>query len=346
MITVSRLAGGGGGPLELVEGRTRTRRSGCRRRRTRCAGAARSGPRRSSAGAWWSTRWSGTGCWTLRPPAAAPTWSSPPPRSWAVEPGPRRVVGGGGDQGEMSAGIAPDGPHAGIAELCEQIRGALAGWAPLLLGVRVHGTVFGTAELARLRAVVADATEVCPVTVRPRGPNCTRQPTGRLRPPTGGVGGTAWPNRRSPAVRDAHWSAARGRGRAAAGRLGRGQGLAVLPDRERSRRTSRVWPRRALYRPAATKIRKCGSQAPVWPGWLTSSRWRVLAQRWSAGLSHPGGWREVCCPFGRPPRTVQVPDQLHRLLELTGALPLFGVRDDSAQAGCLHRGRGGAGPRW
>ncbi|MFH9800467.1 hypothetical protein [Streptomyces virginiae] len=60
----------------------------------------------------------------------------------------------------MSAGIAPDGPHAGIDGLCEQIRGALAGWAPRLLGVHVHGTVCGPAELARLVATVADAAEL------------------------------------------------------------------------------------------------------------------------------------------------------------------------------------------
>ncbi|AQT70387.1 hypothetical protein [Streptomyces sp. fd1-xmd] len=55
----------------------------------------------------------------------------------------------------MSAGIAPDGPHAGIDGLCEQIRGALAGWAPGLLGVHMHRTVSGPAELARLVATVA-----------------------------------------------------------------------------------------------------------------------------------------------------------------------------------------------
>ncbi|MFJ9591121.1 hypothetical protein ACIRS3_00015 [Streptomyces virginiae] len=54
----------------------------------------------------------------------------------------------------MSAGIAPDDPHTG------QIRGALAGWAPRLLGVHLHGTVSGPAELARLLATVADAAEL------------------------------------------------------------------------------------------------------------------------------------------------------------------------------------------
>ncbi|MFG2979257.1 hypothetical protein ACGFYY_40510 [Streptomyces sp. NPDC048331] len=60
----------------------------------------------------------------------------------------------------MSAGTAPDGPHAGIGGLCEQIRGALEGWAPRLLGVHVHGTVSGPAEVARLVAAVADAAEL------------------------------------------------------------------------------------------------------------------------------------------------------------------------------------------
>ncbi|KOV24483.1 hypothetical protein ADK90_08185, partial [Streptomyces sp. XY413] len=59
----------------------------------------------------------------------------------------------------MSAGTAPDGPHRGIDGLCEQIRGALAGWAPRLLGVHVHRTVSGPAELARLVAAVAEAAE-------------------------------------------------------------------------------------------------------------------------------------------------------------------------------------------
>ncbi|MFE9465421.1 hypothetical protein ACFYNW_17415 [Streptomyces virginiae] len=60
----------------------------------------------------------------------------------------------------MSAGIAPDGPHAGTDGLCEQIRGALAGWAPRLLGVHIHQTASGPAELARLAATIAEAAEV------------------------------------------------------------------------------------------------------------------------------------------------------------------------------------------
>ncbi|MFJ6785876.1 hypothetical protein [Streptomyces yangpuensis] len=60
----------------------------------------------------------------------------------------------------MSAGTAPDGPHAGIEGLCEQIRGALAGWVPRLLGVHIHQTASGPAELARLVATVAEAAEV------------------------------------------------------------------------------------------------------------------------------------------------------------------------------------------
>ncbi|MFJ9598000.1 hypothetical protein ACIRS3_35300 [Streptomyces virginiae] len=60
----------------------------------------------------------------------------------------------------MSAGIAPDGPQAGIDGLCEQIRGALAGRVPGLLGVHMRGTVSGPEELARLVATVADAAEL------------------------------------------------------------------------------------------------------------------------------------------------------------------------------------------
>ncbi|MET9694817.1 hypothetical protein ABZY81_41605 [Streptomyces sp. NPDC006514] len=60
----------------------------------------------------------------------------------------------------MSAGTAPDGSHAGIDGVCEQIRGALAGWAPRLLGVHIHGPVPGPAELARLVATIAEAAEV------------------------------------------------------------------------------------------------------------------------------------------------------------------------------------------
>ncbi|MFE9933790.1 hypothetical protein [Streptomyces sp. NPDC005533] len=60
----------------------------------------------------------------------------------------------------MSAGIAPDGPHTGIDGLCEQIRGALAGWVPRLLGVHVHGAVSGPAAVARLVEAVAAAAEL------------------------------------------------------------------------------------------------------------------------------------------------------------------------------------------
>ncbi|MFE9481319.1 hypothetical protein ACFYNM_22275 [Streptomyces spororaveus] len=60
----------------------------------------------------------------------------------------------------MSAGIAPDGPHSGVDGLCEQVRGALEGWTPRLLGVHVHGAVAGPAEVARLVAAVADAAEL------------------------------------------------------------------------------------------------------------------------------------------------------------------------------------------
>ncbi|KOG45729.1 hypothetical protein ADK75_30205 [Streptomyces virginiae] len=60
----------------------------------------------------------------------------------------------------MSAGTAPDGPHTGTERLCEQIRGALAGWAPRLLGAHTHGLMPGPAELARLVATVAEAAEV------------------------------------------------------------------------------------------------------------------------------------------------------------------------------------------
>ncbi|WP_328966224.1 hypothetical protein [Streptomyces virginiae] len=60
----------------------------------------------------------------------------------------------------MSTGITFDGSHAGIDGLCEQIRGALEGWVPRLLGVHVHGTASGPAEVARLVAAVADAAEL------------------------------------------------------------------------------------------------------------------------------------------------------------------------------------------
>ncbi|MFD7399340.1 hypothetical protein ACFV60_30415 [Streptomyces virginiae] len=60
----------------------------------------------------------------------------------------------------MSAGIAPDGPHAGLVGLCEDIRGALEGWVPGMLGVHVHRSVSGPAEVARLVGAVADAAEI------------------------------------------------------------------------------------------------------------------------------------------------------------------------------------------
>ncbi|MFD6973921.1 hypothetical protein [Streptomyces sp. NPDC059949] len=60
----------------------------------------------------------------------------------------------------MSAGIAPGGPHGGVDGVCEDIRGALAGWVPGMLGIHVHGSVSGPAEVARLVGAVADAAEV------------------------------------------------------------------------------------------------------------------------------------------------------------------------------------------
>ncbi|MER6198109.1 hypothetical protein ABT234_12185 [Streptomyces sp. NPDC001586] len=60
----------------------------------------------------------------------------------------------------MSVGIAPGGPHTGLGGLCEDIRGALAGWVPGMLGVHVHRSVSGLAEVARLVGAVADAAEV------------------------------------------------------------------------------------------------------------------------------------------------------------------------------------------
>ncbi|MFF3087631.1 hypothetical protein ACFVRB_21645 [Streptomyces nojiriensis] len=60
----------------------------------------------------------------------------------------------------MSAGIALEGPHAGLGGLCEDIRGALAEWAPGMLGVHVRLSVSGLAEVARLVGAVADAAEV------------------------------------------------------------------------------------------------------------------------------------------------------------------------------------------
>ncbi|MFJ6501611.1 hypothetical protein OG280_41020 (plasmid) [Streptomyces virginiae] len=60
----------------------------------------------------------------------------------------------------MSAGIAPDGPHTGLSGLCEDIRGALAEWVPGMLGVHVHRSVSGPAEVARLVGAVVDAAEI------------------------------------------------------------------------------------------------------------------------------------------------------------------------------------------
>ncbi|MFC9825224.1 hypothetical protein ACFWG6_29050 [Streptomyces erythrochromogenes] len=60
----------------------------------------------------------------------------------------------------MSAGIAPETPHAGVGGLCEDIRGALEVWVPGMLGVHVHRSAAGPAELARLVGAVADAAEV------------------------------------------------------------------------------------------------------------------------------------------------------------------------------------------
>ncbi|WP_405827259.1 MULTISPECIES: hypothetical protein [unclassified Streptomyces] len=60
----------------------------------------------------------------------------------------------------MSAGIVPDGPHTGLGGLCEDIRGALAEWVPGMLGVHVHRSVSGPAEVARLVGAVADAAEI------------------------------------------------------------------------------------------------------------------------------------------------------------------------------------------
>ncbi|MFE5720429.1 hypothetical protein [Streptomyces erythrochromogenes] len=60
----------------------------------------------------------------------------------------------------MSAGIAPEGPRAGASGLCEDIRGALEEWVPRMLGVHVHRSVSGPAEMARLVGAGADAAEV------------------------------------------------------------------------------------------------------------------------------------------------------------------------------------------
>ncbi|MFD4742456.1 hypothetical protein ACFWNQ_34535 [Streptomyces virginiae] len=60
----------------------------------------------------------------------------------------------------MSAGIAPEGSPPGVDGLCEDIRGALAESVPGMLGVHVHRSVSGLAEVARLVGAVADAAEV------------------------------------------------------------------------------------------------------------------------------------------------------------------------------------------
>ncbi|MFF4433858.1 hypothetical protein ACFYZ4_32470 [Streptomyces sp. NPDC001513] len=62
----------------------------------------------------------------------------------------------------MSADITPEGPDAGLGGLYEDIRGALEGWVPGMLGVHVHRSVSGPAEVG----AVADAAEV---TVLPGG---------------------------------------------------------------------------------------------------------------------------------------------------------------------------------
>ncbi len=56
----------------------------------------------------------------------------------------------------MSTSTAP----GTINGLCEHIRGALAEWAPGMLGVHVPRSVSGPAEVARLVDVVAAAAEV------------------------------------------------------------------------------------------------------------------------------------------------------------------------------------------
>ncbi|MFJ6485975.1 MULTISPECIES: hypothetical protein [unclassified Streptomyces] len=60
----------------------------------------------------------------------------------------------------MSAGIASEGSHTAVGGLCEDIRGALEGWVPGMLGVHVHWSVSGPAEVARLVGAVADAAEI------------------------------------------------------------------------------------------------------------------------------------------------------------------------------------------
>ncbi|MFE6085985.1 hypothetical protein [Streptomyces virginiae] len=60
----------------------------------------------------------------------------------------------------MSAGIAPEGPRVGVDGLCENIRGALEGWVPGMLGVHVPRSVSRPTEVARLVGTVAGAAEV------------------------------------------------------------------------------------------------------------------------------------------------------------------------------------------
>ncbi|KOU69763.1 MULTISPECIES: hypothetical protein [Streptomyces] len=60
----------------------------------------------------------------------------------------------------MSATAAPHSPPTGTDTLCEQIRAALAAWAPRLLGVHTPSSLSGPAETARRIGVVADAAEV------------------------------------------------------------------------------------------------------------------------------------------------------------------------------------------
>ncbi|MFD6113718.1 hypothetical protein ACFWG0_26900 [Streptomyces yangpuensis] len=44
--------------------------------------------------------------------------------------------------------------------MCADVWGALEGWVPGLLGVHVHRSVAGPAEVARLVGAVADAAEI------------------------------------------------------------------------------------------------------------------------------------------------------------------------------------------
>ncbi|MFD6464824.1 hypothetical protein [Streptomyces goshikiensis] len=71
----------------------------------------------------------------------------------------------------MNAGTALDSPHPGITALCEDIRDALAAWAPRILGIHVHRLVSGPAEVGRLVGAVSDAADV---TVLPRDGDTAR----------------------------------------------------------------------------------------------------------------------------------------------------------------------------